>query len=114
MLPIPNGAWVTGEYVSDWSTLSTGQACVVCTLDEGLVFKVLENCLTDRGEFVLHSLNPEYEPYAVPVNQITEIWKFTHYISPQLPESNPTQDELLRRLKTIQSDIDGLKERLHV
>ncbi len=43
MLTIPEKAWVTGEYVLDWKTLKTGEACVVLTMDEGIVFKIIEN-----------------------------------------------------------------------
>ncbi len=39
MLPIPEKAWVTGEYIVDWKELKTGEACVVLTLDDGIVFK---------------------------------------------------------------------------
>lgn len=113
MLPIPNGAWVTGEFVVDWNTLSTGQACVVCTLDEGLVFKVIENRLLESGELILHSLNSEYEPYSVSVSQVTEIWKFTHYISHQMPDGGASQSELLRRIKNIQQDIAGIKDQIN-
>jgi hypothetical protein len=28
MLPIPEGAWVTGEYVQDWSLIPSGTACI--------------------------------------------------------------------------------------
>ncbi len=113
MLPIPDGAWVTGEFVVDWSTLSDGQACIVCTLDEGLVFKVIENKLKDSGVFILRSLNKEYEPYAVSVNQITEIWKFTHFISHQMPDGGVLEGELLRRIKTIQTAVEGIKNKMN-
>lgn len=112
MLPIPDGAWVTGEFVIDWQTLADGQACIISTLNEGLVFKVIENAINESGEFVLHSLNPEYDAYSVPVNQITEIWRFVNYISHEMPDGNSSQSEVLRRIKLIQGDIDELKERL--
>ncbi len=112
MLPIPNGAWVTGEFVIDWKTISTGQACIISTLDEGLVFKIIENRVGEQGEFMLHSLNSEYESYAVSVNQITEIWKFVNYISQEMPDGDSSQDEVLRRIKNIQTDIDLLKDKL--
>ena len=113
MLPIPDGAWVTGEFVVDWSTLSDGLACIVCTLDEGLVFKIIENRLSEDGTMVLHSLNADYKSYTVHVNQVSEIWKFTNFISHQLPEGSATQVELLRRIKNIQEDIKGIKNQLN-
>jgi len=113
MLPIPDGAWVTGEYIVDWNLIPTGQACIVCTLDDGLVFKVVENQIEKSGELVFHSLNPDYEPYRVPVNQITEIWKFINYISHQMPSAVSTNDEMLNRIKNIQHSIDDIREQLN-
>ncbi len=43
MLPIPDGSWVTGEYLQDWMGIISGKAYVVFTLDDGIVFKVVEN-----------------------------------------------------------------------
>jgi len=112
MLPIPSGAWVTGEFVIDWQSINDGQACIVSTLDDGLVFKLLENRVGESGEFVLHSLNSEFESYAVQVNQISEIWKFVNYISHEMPEGDSSQDEVLRRIKLMQNDINELKGKI--
>lgn len=112
MLPIPDRAWVTGEFVVDWQTLSNGQACIISTLDEGLVFKLIENKISESGEFVMHSLNSEYDSYAIPVNQITEIWRFVNYISHEMPDGDNGQSEVLRRIKLIQNGIDELKGKL--
>ncbi len=65
MLPIPEKAWVTGEFVQDWSTIRTGEACVVLTVDDGIVFKILENRIGEEGKLLLYSLNPLYEPYEI-------------------------------------------------
>ena len=59
MLPIPDGSWVTGEYLQDWMQIISGKAYIVFTLDDGIVFKVVENNLTKDGKLVLYSLNPD-------------------------------------------------------
>jgi transcriptional regulator with XRE-family HTH domain len=43
MLPIPHGAWVTGVFIQDWTTLRDKDAYIILTMDEGIVFKVVEN-----------------------------------------------------------------------
>ena len=58
MLPIPDGSWVTGEFLQDWMQIISGKAYIVFTLDDGIVFKVVENNLTKDGKLVLYSLNP--------------------------------------------------------
>ena len=43
MLPIPDGSWVTGEFLQDWMNIKNGNAYVVFTLNDGIVFKIVEN-----------------------------------------------------------------------
>lgn len=113
MLPIPSGAWVTGEYLVDWTTLKSGQACIVITENEGLVFKCIENRLKEDGNFIMHSLNPEYKPYPMQVNEIKEIWKFVHFISHKMPEPLSVQDELLHRVMDIQQSVSQIKGQIN-
>jgi transcriptional regulator with XRE-family HTH domain len=112
MLPIPSGAWVTGEYLVDWTTIRSGQASIIITENEGLVFKIIENKLDESGKFILHSLNPDFAPYEMHVSDIREIWKFVHFISHQMPAPLSVQDELLQRVKLIQNNIDGIKSQI--
>lgn len=112
MLPIPSGSWVTGEYVVDWTTIRSRQASIIITENEGLVFKIIENKLDEDGKFILHSLNPEFEPYEMLVGDIREIWKFVHFISHQMPEPVSMQDELLLRVKSIQENVEAIKGKI--
>jgi len=112
MLPIPEGALVTGEYVLDWTTLKTGTPCLVITMDDGVVFKILENKLDDDRTVVLHSLNSIYKPYAVSPDNIREIWKFVHYISSEMPEEGVDLQNLALGLASLHSDVKRIKDRL--
>ncbi len=110
MLPVPDGAWVTGEYMQDWSEVKTGDACIIVTLDDGVVFKVVENCLEQDKELMLHSLNPVFEPYAVAAVKIREVWRFVHYISSDVPESAADMQDIARGLVTLSRDVRSIKE----
>jgi transcriptional regulator with XRE-family HTH domain len=109
MLPIPDKAWVTGEYVQDWHSIKTGEACVVLTLNDGIVFKILENRMEEEGSIVLYSLNPLYEPYTIPANEVREIWRFVHFISHEIPEPILPENQLVRTVATLKQDLDQLK-----
>ena len=109
MLPIPAKAWVTGEYVLDWKELKTGEACVVLTMDEGIVFKIIDNKIESDGLFILYSLNPIYEPYEIHINEIREIWKFVHFISHEIPEPVIPENQLVRTVASLKQDLDRLK-----
>ncbi|GAB1403300.1 hypothetical protein MASR1M74_04780 [Lentimicrobium sp.] len=61
MLPIPDGSWVTGEFIQNWNQVRDGHPYIVLTLEDGIVFKVAENRIKQDGRLILHSLNPLYE-----------------------------------------------------
>lgn len=112
MLPIPDSAWVTGEFVQDWNTIKDGEFYVVLTLNEGLVFKQLKNELAERGCFRMISLNKAYEPYELAASEIREIWKFVHYISRDVAEPPLTENLIGLQLKELTEEIKGLKQRI--
>jgi len=115
MLPIPPGAWVTGVFLQDWTNLRNKDACIILTSDDGVVFKVVENMIRTEGKLILHSLNPLYEPYDIPVKDIREIWQFVHYISPHLPE-NPAREHhhLTETVKQLKKDVKAIQTRLNL
>ncbi|OFY58772.1 MAG: DNA-binding protein [Bacteroidetes bacterium RBG_19FT_COMBO_42_10] len=112
MLPIPEGSWVTGEFVQDWREIISGKAYVVFTINDGIVFKVVENNLKSDGKLVLYSLNPIYEPYEVHINEVKEIWKFVNYISSELPEPVLPEKQLIQAVATMKNDLERIKARL--
>lgn len=109
MLPIPDGAYVTGEYIANWFDVRTNDACIVVTRDEGVVFKVVENLLDERGILKLYSLNPLYAPYELPASEIIEIWRFIHYITSELPAPEIPQNEIIRSIQQLRIEIDKIK-----
>lgn len=113
MLPIPEGAWITGEFVQDWRNIVSGDAYIIFTIDDGIVFKVVENQLEQKGTLKLFSLNPMYEPYEVHVSGIKEIWKFVHYISEELPEPILPQEELLKTVAELKNDMNRIKTKVY-
>lgn len=112
MLPIPDGSWVTGEFVQDWREIISGKAYVVFTINDGIVFKVVENNLKADGKLVLYSLNPIYEPYEVHINEVKEIWKFVNYISNELPEPVLPEKQLMQAVATIKNDLERIKAKI--
>lgn len=112
MLPIPDRAWVTGEYVENWLTIRDRLAYIILTLEDGIVFKVVENHITQDGRLTLYSLNPIYEPYEVEVKTIREIWRFVHYISEELPGSNLPGEDLANSVAELRKDVGLIKSRI--
>jgi transcriptional regulator with XRE-family HTH domain len=112
MLPIPDGSWVTGEFVQDWREIISGKAYVIFTINDGIVFKVVENNLKTEGKLVLYSLNAIYEPYEVHINEVKEIWKFINYISNELPDPVLPEKQLIQAVATMKNDLERIKAKI--
>ncbi len=111
MLPIPDGSWVTCEFLQNWHLIRDRHAYVIHTLDDGVVFKVVENRLRKDGTLRLHSLNPVYEPYDVHINDVREVWKFVNYISSEMPDGDTSQQELVRQVNRLREDVSSIIHR---
>jgi transcriptional regulator with XRE-family HTH domain len=111
MLPIPDGSWVTGEFLQDWMNIISGNAYIVFTMNDGIVFKVAENYIKTDGKLILYSLNPLYEPYEVHISEVKEIWKFVNYISSELPDPVLPEKQLLQTVAIMKHDLERLKNK---
>ena len=114
MLPIPDGSYVTCEYVQDWNFIRNHHAYVVLTKEDGVVFKVLENKIKESGKLVLHSLNSLYLPYELEVDEIKEVWKFVNYISSEVPESNKEKDRLAEEVNQLKQQVKAIQMKLNL
>jgi transcriptional regulator with XRE-family HTH domain len=112
MLPISHGSYVTGEFIQNWQYIRNGEPCIVLTLNEGILFKIVENQIGESGMLRLHSLNPDFLPFSIHVSEIKEIWKFTNYISSEMPEARAQENEIVESIREIKKDLKGISERL--
>lgn len=110
MLPIPEGAWITGEFVQDWYTVKNNEAYIILTLNEGVVFKIVENKIRPYRKLTLYSLNPIYAPYDIDILDIKEIWKFVHFISSEIPDPKDSKNDLISVIKNLKADVDSIKQ----
>jgi len=115
MLPIPDGSWVTGVFVQDWITIRNRDAYIILTIEEGIVFKVVENKIKSDGKLILHSLNSVYEPFEMPVSDIREVWQFVHFISAEIPENTSSQTlHLAKSVKQLKEEVKAIQTKLKI
>jgi transcriptional regulator with XRE-family HTH domain len=114
MLPIPDKSYVTGEFIQNWRTIRNHTPCIVVSLDDGIMFKIVENMIDTEGMLRMISLNTLYEPFTIPVNQIKEVWKFIHYISSEIPEGNTPKEEIMTTLHQLRHDVKGIQAKLNL
>lgn len=116
MLPIREGSWVVGKYMEDWREIKSGRTYVLLTKDEGIVYKrvyLAENENPDEVEsvLILKSDNKAYEPYAVKISDVLEIWEFTCSIRTQeYDEGELKMESIMRMLRELQVELEPLKK----
>lgn len=110
MFPIPDKSYVVGEYVENLNELKDGEAYIIVTSDEGIVFKIVSNQIKKNKTLVLSSLNSLYEPYEVVINKVKEAWKFKHYISSELPEPVMNNEAIVAKVLKLQREVNKLRK----
>ncbi|MCB8964761.1 MAG: LexA family transcriptional regulator [Bacteroidales bacterium] len=109
MEPIPSGAYIICEYQQNWSDVKNGKTYIVVTKDDGVVYKRLY--ISDDNTILLKSDNPEYNPYTIPLNSISEMWRALGYINFSLPEPDELHmGKLAAMIYKMQDEIDELKK----
>jgi len=111
MLPIPVGAMVIGEFMEDWFSIKNEDLCIVITKNEGIVFKQVINTIKEKHSLILQSLNPFYKPYAVPIDEVCEVWKYKSYMSDATPKADVSL-LISEDLKNVKADVDKIINRI--
>lgn len=115
MFPIPDGSWVTAEFIQNWNFIKNKQAYIILTLDDGIVFKVVENKIKTEKILTLHSLNTLYEPYDISIKEVKEVWKFINFISSEMPESNQMKEkELIDTINSLKTQVMAIQTKLNL
>lgn len=108
MLPIPSGTVIVGKYVERWQEIKDGTPCIVVSMQEGIVFKRIYQ-KANESALRLHSDNPMYQPYEVPLADVVELWEAKAYISTSFPMAEISLDRLTSLVLDLQQEVQKLK-----
>jgi len=109
MLPIASGTVIIGKFIDDWSAIKDGTPCILVSQQEGVVFKRVYNKIKTETILRLHSDNPVFEPYELPVENIYEIWEAKAYISNSFPIADFSLSKLTSIVMDLQLEVIKLK-----
>ncbi|PTQ99193.1 helix-turn-helix protein [Mucilaginibacter yixingensis] len=104
MVPVPEGSDVLAAYVADWQAIKAETLCIVIMRSEqDFVFKQVT--LIGKDRLQLKSLNEQYEPYLVKLEEVLEIWEFDRYISRVVPLQRTELDDIKSLLLDMRRDL---------
>ena len=112
MLPIPDKAWVIGEYVENWFNIKDGQGYIVLTQDDGIVFKIAYNQLKKKKEPAAEIPQPELpalqkfpqpDPGSMALLQLPQ---------QRTPETELRKDDLQEKFDRLEQEIQAMRTAL--
>lgn len=108
MLPIPSGSVVIGEFIQNFYNIKKGEGYIIVTRDEGIVFKIVQDYISEKRVLILASLNAVFQPYPIPIMEVKEAWKFVCYLNTEIPEPETDMDKVLKKMAQMQNEINIL------
>jgi transcriptional regulator with XRE-family HTH domain len=109
MLPLEPGTIVVGKYVEGWREIQNNYTYVLVTEEDGVVYKRVINKVRNKGQLILLSDNPIYEPYAVAIEQVKEVWAYYCHLSNAGAEQKSNLEQLLKAVEELKSEVAALK-----
>lgn len=112
MLPLEPGTIVVGQYVESWRDIRNNHTYILVTREEGVVYKRVINKVKSKGQLVLLSDNPVYEPYAVSIEEVQEVWSYYCHLSNAGAEQKSNLEQLLHAVEELKTEVAGLKSQI--
>jgi transcriptional regulator with XRE-family HTH domain len=109
MLPLQPGTIVVGRYVESWREIRSNYTYVLVTRQDGIVYKRVINKVKSKGQLVLLSDNPVYEPYAIDIEEVNEAWAYYCHLSNAGAEQKSNLEQLLKAVEELKLEVAALK-----
>ena len=109
MLPIPSGSVVIGEFVQNFYNIKKGEGYIIVTREEGIIFKIVQDYISERRTLLLASLNSAFKTYELPIIELKEAWKFVCYLNTKIPEPETDIQKVLQTVNELKTEIQKIK-----
>lgn len=113
MLPTPSGSIIVGEKVEDTNDIKNGQAYIVVSRNEGIVYKRVDRNNRNKNKLNLVSDNPQFQPYQVNAEDVMELWQAQMVISKVSQQQRWDMNSLASMVNNLQSQVSTLKKKMN-
>ncbi|HEY1163797.1 MAG TPA: LexA family transcriptional regulator [Chitinophaga sp.] len=112
MLPTPSGSVIVCHKVDGWEEIKNNETYIVVTNREGIVYKRLLKSNRSKGKITMVSDNPQFEPYAVAMEDVLELWQSDAVISKTGQQSRLSVNHLADMVSHLQDQVSLLKKKI--
>lgn len=113
MLPTPSGSIIVGEKVESLEDAKSGQAYIVVSKNEGIVYKRIQKNNRSKNKITLESDNPQFQPYQVLAEDIIELWEAQVVIGKVAAQQRWDVNTLASLVNNLQSQVSTLKKKMN-
>ncbi|WP_250434729.1 XRE family transcriptional regulator [Hanstruepera flava] len=110
MLPLKEGSYVVGKFIEDRKDITDNKTYVLLTLNDGMVYKRINNSIKERNTLLLISDNPLYQPYEISIDEVLEIWEYTCSINTQEYDKDELKiSSIITMFNSLGVELEALK-----
>ncbi len=113
MLPTPSGSIIVGEKVESLEDTKNGQAYIVVSKNEGIVYKRIQKNNKSKNKITLESDNPNYQPYQINAEDIVELWQAQVVIGKVASQQRWDVNSLANLVNNLQDQVSTLKKKMN-
>jgi len=113
MLPTPSGSVIVGEKIDNLEDVKNGNAYIVVSRHEGIVYKRIQKNGRSKSKITLVSDNPVYHPYTVNADDVLEMWQAQMVISKASQQHQWDVGQLASIVNNLQEQVVSLKKRMN-
>ena len=113
MLPTPSGSIIVGEKVETLEDTKNGQAYIVVSKNEGIVYKRIQKNNKSKSKITLESDNPNYQPYQINAEDIVELWQAQVVIGKVASQQRWDVNSLANLVNNLQDQVSTLKKKMN-
>lgn len=113
MLPTPSGSIIVGEKVESLDDTKNGQAYIVVSKNEGIVYKRINKNSKTKNKITLESDNPNYKPYQINSEDIVELWLAQVVIGKVASQQRWDVNSLANLVSNLHEQVSTLKKKMN-
>lgn len=113
MLPTPSGSIIVGEKIDSMDDVKNGQAFIVVSKNEGIVYKRIHKNNKLKNKITLESDNPSYQPYQINTADILELWQAQIVIGKVASQQRWDVNSLANLVNNLHDQVSTLKKKMN-
>lgn len=113
MLPTPSGSIIVGEKVDSMDEVKNGQAYIVVSKNEGIVYKRIQKNAKVKNKITLESDNPNFQPYQINTEDVVELWLAQVVIGKVASQQRWDVNSLANLVTNLQDQVSNLKKKMN-